>query len=145
MPKSLTRDHCGVRYQLGALIDHVHLRVADLEASRRFYGAALTALGKEFGGEGPDHFWVDELYVSGDGPPTSGVHLAFQANDRAAVDRFHTAALRAGGLDNGRPGIRDYGAGYYAAYVRDPDGNNIEAVVHEGHRRSTDAVYVSTA
>ena len=73
---------------------------------------------KKLGGEGPDHFWVDELYVSADGPPTSGVHLAFQANDRAAVDRFHAAALRAGGLDNGRPGIRDYGAGYYAAYVR---------------------------
>lgn len=138
------RDDTSVRYQLGALIDHVHLRVRDLEASRRFYRTSLAALGRELAGEGPDHFWVDELYVSADGPPTSGLHVAFQARDRAAVEHFHAAALKAGGADNGPPGERAYGAGYYAAYVRDPDGNNIEVVVHEGFRRSADAIEIET-
>ncbi len=138
------RDDALVRYMLGALIDHVHLRVSDLEASRTFYRASLAALGRQLAGEGPDHFWVDELYVSADAPPTSRLHLAFQAADRAAVKRFHSAALQAGGADNGAPGVRGYGAGYYAAYVRDPDGNNVEAVVHEGYRRSADAIEIET-
>jgi catechol 2,3-dioxygenase-like lactoylglutathione lyase family enzyme len=138
------RDDASMRYRLGALVDHVHLRVRDLEASRRFYRSSLAALGRELNGEGSDHFWVDELYVSADGPPTSELHLAFQAADRAAVERFHSAALQAGGVDNGAPGVRTYGAGYYAAYARDPDGNNIEAVVHEGQRRSVDAIEIET-
>jgi catechol 2,3-dioxygenase-like lactoylglutathione lyase family enzyme len=100
-----------VRYQLGALLDHVHLRVRDLEVSRRFYRSSLAALGRELKGEGPDHFWVDELYVSADGPPTTGLHLAFQAADRAAVERFHSAALQAGGVDNGAPGERPCATG----------------------------------
>jgi catechol 2,3-dioxygenase-like lactoylglutathione lyase family enzyme len=138
------RDDPPVRYRLGALIDHVHVRVRDLETSREFYRSSLAALGRELADEGPDHFWVDELYVSADGSPTSGLHLAFQASDRGAVDSFHSAALQAGGVDNGSPGVRSYGVGYYAAYVCDPDGNNIEAVVHEGHRRSIAAVEVDT-
>ena len=128
-----------VRYHLGRLFDHVHLRVADLEASRSFYRAALGALGTELAGESADHFWVDELYVSADGPATTGLHLAFQAGDRAAVERFHRAAIEAGGRDNGAPGERSYGPGYYAAYALDPDGNNVEAVIHEHAHRSATA------
>jgi catechol 2,3-dioxygenase-like lactoylglutathione lyase family enzyme len=76
-----------VRYHLGRLFDHVHLRVADLEASRRFYRAALGALGTELAGESADHFWVDELYVSADGPATTGLHLAFQAEEMHVLTR----------------------------------------------------------
>jgi len=129
-------------YLVGRLLDHVHLRVADLDASRRFYAAAVGALGLELESARDDHFYVDELYVSADGPPTANLHLAFQAADRAAVERFHDAAIAAGGIDNGAPGTRDYAPGYYAAFVLDPDGNNIEAVVHEGSRRSTAAIRV---
>jgi catechol 2,3-dioxygenase-like lactoylglutathione lyase family enzyme len=131
-----------VSYLVGRLIDHVHIRVADLEASRRFYAAALAELGIEVGGERPDHFFADELYASADGPPTSGLHIAFQAADRDAVARFHAAAIAAGGTDNGAPGLRDYAPGYYAAFVLDPDGNNVEAVVHEGTTRSAAAIEV---
>jgi catechol 2,3-dioxygenase-like lactoylglutathione lyase family enzyme len=99
----------------GRLIDHLHLRVRDLEASRRFYKAALGALGIELDRDEPDHFVVDELYVDGADDYASRVHLAFQAADRAAVDRFHAACLAAGGRDNGAPGERDYHPGYYGA------------------------------
>jgi len=129
-------------YKVGRLIDHVHLRVGDLEASRRFYEAVLGALGLELESRRGDHFYLDELYVSADGPPTANLHLAFQAADRDAVERFHGAAIAAGGRDNGAPGLRDYGPGYYAAFVLDPDGNNIEAVVHESSSRSADAIIV---
>jgi len=72
---------------------------------------------------------LDELFVSADAEPTRGLHIAFQTPDRETVDRFHAAAIAAGGTDNGGPGERpDYGPGYYAAFVRDPDGNNIEPV-----------------
>jgi catechol 2,3-dioxygenase-like lactoylglutathione lyase family enzyme len=132
-------------YRMGRLIDHVHLRVSDLAASRRFYEAALGALGLELETAEDGHFYLDELYVSADGPPpTRGLHLAFQAADRAAVERFHSAAIAAGGRDNGAPGLRDYAPGYFAAFVLDPDGNNIEAVVHETERRSADAIVVET-
>jgi catechol 2,3-dioxygenase-like lactoylglutathione lyase family enzyme len=93
---------------LGRLLDHVHLRVTDLAASRRFYEAALGALGRELGEGGDDFFYADELFVSGDGEPTRGLHLAFQAEDRTAVERFYEAALAAGGSDNGSPGERTY-------------------------------------
>ncbi len=118
-------------FHLGRLIDHVHLRVRDLEASKRFYGAVLEALGRQLGGEGDGYFWADELYASDDGKPTTALHLAFQARDRETVHRFHAAALAAGGRDNGGPGERSYHPGYYAAFVLDPDGNNIEAVFKE--------------
>ena len=117
---------------VGRLIDHVHLRVADLEASKRFYTAVLRALNLSHAlREGPGFFASDELYVDKADGPVSRVHLAFQAPDRETVDRFHAAALAAGGTDNGGPGERKYHPGYYAAFVRDPDGNNIE-VVHHG-------------
>lgn len=132
----------------GRLIDHVHLVVRDLAASRRFYGAVLQGLNIPVS-EGPDFFWSDELFVSSKqsraaaGELTGRVHLAFQAPDRAAVDRVHAAALAAGGKDNGAPGERPYHPGYYAGFVLDPDGNNIEVVHHGAAQRSADAIKIS--
>ncbi|MGE3474205.1 MAG: VOC family protein [Rhodospirillaceae bacterium] len=133
----------------GRLIDHLQLVVRDLKASRRFYEAALAALGLEIGGEGPDFFWADELFISSkesraaQGELTGRVHLAFQAKDRAQVDAFHAAAVSAGGKDNGKPGERPYHPGYYAAFVTDPDGNNIEAVYHGTAQRSAASVKIT--
>lgn len=117
----------------GRLIDHLQLVVADLGASKRFYQAIFAELGIPLGGEAADHFWCDELLVSSadaaaDGELTGRTHLAFRAADREMVDRVHAAAIKAGGRDNGRPGERKYHRGYYAAFLLDPDGNNIEAV-----------------
>jgi catechol 2,3-dioxygenase-like lactoylglutathione lyase family enzyme len=134
-----------VEFHQGRLIDHVHLRVRDLEASKRFYRAVLEALGRELTRESESAFSSDELYVSADGEPTSGVHLAFQAADRDAVARFHEAALAAGGTDNGRPGERDYHPGYYAVYALDPDGNNVEAVSHGPSTRSAESIVITPA
>jgi catechol 2,3-dioxygenase-like lactoylglutathione lyase family enzyme len=131
------------QYHLGRLIDHVHLRVRDLEASKRFYGAVLESLGRTLSGEGEGHFWADELFASDDAEPTARLHVAFQARDRDTVERFYAAALAAGGRDNGGPGERRYHPGYYAAYVLDPDGNNIEAVYHGSSTRSADSVVVT--
>ncbi len=121
----------------GRLIDHIQLVVSDLERSKRFYQAVLEPFGIPIAGEGPGFFWADEFVVSGiDSPAANGVvtgrhHLAFQAKDRETVERFHRAALAAGGTDNGAPGLRaQYHPGYYAAFVLDPDGNNVEAVFH---------------
>lgn len=128
----------------GRLIDHVHLRVADLEASRRFYKAVLAALGHEGPvTESERHFSADEVWIDQAPGPISTVHLAFQARDRDEVRRFHAAAQAAGGRDNGPPGERGYHPGYYAAYVLDPDGNNIEAVYHGPSRRSAESVIVT--
>jgi catechol 2,3-dioxygenase-like lactoylglutathione lyase family enzyme len=132
-------------YHLGRLMDHVHIRVADLEASKRFYRAVLEPLGRDLSWEGEGAFSFDELFVSDDREPTAGLHIAFQAPDRATVDRFHEAALAAGGRDNGAPGERQYHPGYYAAYVFDPDGNNIEAVFHGPSTRSSASVVVKPA
>ena len=132
----------------GRLIDHLHLVVADLEASRRFYRAVLEVLGIELGGEGKTHFWADELFVStadsrhAQGQLTGRVHLAFQAPDRAAVDAFHRVGLESGGRSNGAPGLRPYHPDYYAAFVLDPDGNNVEAVHHGPHARSAPSVVI---
>jgi len=123
----------------GRLLDHVHLRVADLDASRRFYEGALAPLGIPVRG-GEHAFSADELYVSADGEPTRGLHIAFQAADQETVQRFHEAALAAGGRDNGAPGEREYHPGYYAAYVLDPDGTNVEAVYHGPVERSAASV-----
>ncbi|OBQ95701.1 VOC family protein [Mesorhizobium sp. AA23] len=131
----------------GRLIDHLHLVVRDVKASRRFYGAVLEVLGVPIGGEAEDYFWADELFVSSaDSRAAQGVltgrhHLAFQAKDRAMVDAFYQAGLAAGGKDNGAPGERPYHPGYYAAFLLDPDGSNIEAVFHGEAKRS--AVEVS--
>jgi catechol 2,3-dioxygenase-like lactoylglutathione lyase family enzyme len=133
-----------MEYHQGRLIDHIHLRASDLEASRRFYRAALEAVGFTAIREGADWFSADELWIDKADGPTSRVHLAFQAASRDMVDRFHAAALAAGGRDNGAPGERSYHPGYYAAFVLDPDGNNVEAVHHGTYRRSAPSVIVTT-
>lgn len=124
----------------GRLIDHVQLRVRDLDAARHFYAAVLEVIGVPLV-DGPGFFYADELFVDV-GEPHSHVHLAFQAPDRATVERFHVAALAAGGRDNGGPGERDYHPGYFAAFVLDPDGNNIEAVFHGEAPRSAPSVVI---
>ncbi|OWQ48337.1 glyoxalase [Roseateles noduli] len=133
----------------GRLIDHLQLVVRDLAASKAFYTAVLPPLGVPLGGEGKDYFWFDELFVSSAdsdaavGKLTGRHHLAFQAKDRAAVEAFHKTALAHGGTDNGAPGERPYHPGYYAAFVLDPDGNNIEAVFHGEAKRSAPSVKVT--
>jgi catechol 2,3-dioxygenase-like lactoylglutathione lyase family enzyme len=133
----------------GRLIDHLQLVVADLPASRRFYEAVLGVLNIPIGGEEEDFFWADELFVSSadsraaQGKLTGRHHLAFQAADRAMVDAFHKAAIENGGQDNGAPGERPYHPGYYAAFVLDPDGNNIEAVFHGEAKRSSASVEIN--
>jgi catechol 2,3-dioxygenase-like lactoylglutathione lyase family enzyme len=117
-------------------IDHMTLPVADLEVSEIFYGAVLGALGYQrvtvegmptWGPEGAEDFSIAA------GPPSpEGMHIAFLAGTREQVAAFHAAGLAHGGQDNGPPGHRPkYHGGYYAAYLKDPDGNNVEAVLHE--------------
>jgi len=133
----------------GRLVDHLHLVVRDLTASKTFYTAVLQALDIPLGGEGPDFFWADELFIStansraARGELTGRTHLAFQAKDRATVDRFHASAVAAGGRDNGPPGERPYHPGYYASFVLDPDGNNVEVVHHGQAKRSADSVQIT--
>ena len=130
-------------YHQGRLVGHVHLRVADLDASMRFYRAALDALNlAEAYGEGDGYFYADELYVDVAEAQVSNVHLAFQAGSKAEVHQFYEAALKAGGRDNGPPGPRKYHGAYYAAFVLDPDGNNIEAVWHGPTNRSAESVFI---
>ena len=131
-----------MQFHAGRLIDHVHINVADLDKSATFYAAVLEALGLPPGNVSSHAFQADELYISKPGPGQhiSKVHLAFQARDEAMVKRFYEAALAAGGTDNGGPGERPYHPGYYAAYVFDPDGNNIEAVTHGQEKRSAPSV-----
>lgn len=132
----------------GRLIDHIQLVVRDLAASQRFYSAVFEVLGIPMGGTAKDYFWADELFVStpdsqaAQGALTGRHHLAFQAKDRKTVDAFHKAALANGGKDNGGPGERPYHPGYYAAFVLDPDGNNIEAVYHGEAKRSAASVEI---
>lgn len=130
-------------YFQGRLINHVHLRVRDLERSKRFYRAVIDSIGLTSAfGEQDDCFWVDELYVDQADDYVSRVHLAFQAPSHKAVHRFHEAGLAHGGTDNGAPGERHYHSHYYAAFLLDPDGNNIEAICEEPTKRSSDAVVV---
>lgn len=132
-----------MEFHRGRLFDHVHLRVSDLTVSKRFYRAVLAALGwPDIVQEGPDFFYADELMVEAAGEYVSRVHLAFQAPDQATVQAFYQAALAAGGRDHGPPGERAYHPGYYAAFVLDPDGNNIEAVCHGPHHRSAPSVVI---
>jgi catechol 2,3-dioxygenase-like lactoylglutathione lyase family enzyme len=117
------------------LIDHVSIRVTNLENSKRFYAAALEPLGMTLIGESEQHaaFGIGHmpyLIISPADRVKGSVHLAFVAGERAQVDAFHAAALAAGGTDEGAPGLRDYHPSYYAAFVRDPDGHNIELVKH---------------
>ena len=133
----------------GRLIDHVQLVVRNLPASQAFYEAVFEALKVPMGGTGDGFFWADELFVStaqsdaAQGHLTGRVHLAFQAQDQAMVEAFYKAALAHGGQDNGAPGERPYHPGYYAAFVLDPDGNNIEAVFHGAATRSAASVKVT--
>jgi catechol 2,3-dioxygenase-like lactoylglutathione lyase family enzyme len=133
-----------MQFHRGRALDHVHLHAQDLAASKLFYKAIATALGMENGlVEFDNHFILDELYVDGDRKaPDTHIHLAFQAADQSAVDRFHVAGLTAGGRDNGAPGERSYHPGYYAAFLLDPDGNNIEAVYHGPAKRSAPSVVI---
>lgn len=132
----------------GRLIDHIQLVVRDLALSRAFYQSVLEALEIPIGGEGSSYFWADELFVStadaeaAQGMLTGRHHLAFQARDRDMVDAFYRAALAHGGRDHGAPGERPYHPGYYAAFVLDPDGNNIEAVYHGEAQRNVSAVHI---
>lgn len=133
----------------GRLIDHIQLVVRDLAASRRFYLALFDALEAPIGGEGETFFWIDELFVSTPdseaalGKLTGRCHLAFQAKNRAMVEAAYAAGLAAGGEDNGAPGERPYHPGYYAAFLLDPDGNNIEAVFHGEANRSAESVEIT--
>jgi catechol 2,3-dioxygenase-like lactoylglutathione lyase family enzyme len=117
------------------MIDHTAVNVTDLEVAKQFYGEALKPLGYSL------QFELGEFLGFGEseGPsfgvvrrdPVGAGHVAFRAPDRASVDAFYEAAMAAGGRDNGPPGVREhYHANYYAAFVRDADGNNIEAVCH---------------
>ena len=133
----------------GRLIDHIQLVVRDLRAAQKFYAGIFDALNIPMGGTGDGFFWADELFVStrdskaAQGALTGRHHLAFQAQTRAMVDAFHKAALANGGKDNGAPGERSYHPGYYAAFVLDPDGNNIEAVYHGEANRSALSVSIT--
>jgi len=125
------------------MLDHIGIKCSDLSRSRSFYDNALAPLGfalsmhvtREMTGDGTEHlgygtkeqpfFWLSQ------GKSQVGVHIAFSAADRKAIDAFYKAALAAGGKDNGAPGLRPhYHPNYYGAFVLDPDGNNVEAVCH---------------
>ncbi len=121
------------------VIDHADLLVADLEASRRFYEAALAPLGfgivsrgetsYGFGLDGVNDFGIN--LIAPDDTPTRSAHVAFVAEDRAAVAAFHEAAVAAGGRSKQGPALHpEYSPTYFGAFVYDPDGNNIEAVCH---------------
>ncbi|QJR12949.1 hypothetical protein DSM104443_04043 [Usitatibacter rugosus] len=131
-----------VEFHRGRLIDHVQLHVKDLAKSLAFYKAALGALGKgDIVHEGDGYFYADELFIDADASvKVLPVHIAFLAASQEEVQRFHRDALKAGGKDNGKPGPRDYHPGYYAAFVLDPDGNNIEATYHGPSTRSAPSV-----
>ena len=129
-------------WHAGRLIDHIHLRARNFASTRYFYAAVLETLGLRIDQSGDGWFQVDELFVDAADARTipTHVHLAFQARDRAMVDAFYQAALTHGGTDNGAPGERHYHPGYYACFVLDPDGNNIEAVFHGPVKRSAESV-----
>jgi catechol 2,3-dioxygenase-like lactoylglutathione lyase family enzyme len=132
-----------MEFHQGRLIDHVHLRVADLEKSRAFYRAVLASVGREITMETDGFFVSDELFVDKADDHVSRVHLAFQTDGQEQVAAFHAAGLAAGGTDNGAPGERPYHPGYYGAFLLDPDGNNIEAVFHGPASRSAESVVIT--
>ena len=126
--------HHGRRRRGPNVIDHLWIRVADVDAARRFYATIGPVLGHgvRIGRSGRVHVSAaDRSFTLLEGMPTEAVHLAFPARDDATVDEFHRVALAAGYRDNGPPGERpEYHSGYYGAFVLDPDGNNVEAVCH---------------
>ena len=124
------------------MIDHVSIPVRDLAAATRFYDAVLAPLCMTkleartatvgYGKKYPE-FWINRRDDMTAAPAGSGAHVCFRAREPAAVDAFHAAALQAGGDSDGAPGLRpQHGEGYYAAFIRDPDGNRIEAVTFVG-------------
>ncbi len=121
------------------MIDHISVAVRDLKKAEAFYAAVLAALGLTKLRERPDatvgfgkkypEFWINRRDAMSRVAEDSGVHICLRAPDTAAVDAFHAAALKAGGTSDGAPGLRpEYYAHYYAAFIRDPDGNRVEAV-----------------
>lgn len=118
------------------MIDHMGIDVSDLERSRDFYKSVLATLGIPLTKD--EDSWVlfgrdaeGGFVIGSDKPATTPIHVAFTAKTRAQVDMFYKVALKGGGRDNGAPGIRAiYGPNYYAAFILDPDGHNIEAVCH---------------
>src|SRR5437588_2582302 len=113
------------------VVDHTHLRVADLAASRSFYETVLEPLEIPLLIDDGETAQFPNFGLSADGTASSGAHVAFVASQREMVDAFHAAGLSAGYRDNGAPGVRSYGPPimeYYSAYLLDPDGNNVEAV-----------------
>jgi catechol 2,3-dioxygenase-like lactoylglutathione lyase family enzyme len=121
------------------MIDHISIAVRDLKNAEAFYAALLASLGMTKLREWPDaavgfgkkypEFWINRRAAMDRIASDSGVHICLRASDAAAVDAFHAAALKAGGTSDGTPGLRkDYHGGYYAAFIRDSDGNRIEAV-----------------
>lgn len=120
------------------MYDHIGLKVKDLNASARFYKAVLAPLGyvpdSSGTGFGPGNEPALWLYQAEEAQG-AGTHIALRAENRTAVDRFHQEGLEAGARDHGRPGLRpDYGSAYYAAFLLDPDGNNVEAVCLDQER-----------
>ena len=125
------------------MIDHTGLGVTDPARSRRFYEETLAPLGYKVLKEIPIEFTggavvlgfgvtpMPDFWLHQSTPQTPRIHIAFRADNRALVDAFYSAALAAGGTDNGRPGLRPhYHPGYYGAFVLDPDGHNVEACCH---------------
>jgi catechol 2,3-dioxygenase-like lactoylglutathione lyase family enzyme len=121
------------------MIDHISIAVRDLKAAERFYTALLAPLGMSKLREWPDaavgfgkkhpEFWVNRRADMARVPDDSGVHVCLRVREAAAVDAFYAAALAGGGTSDGAPGLRaQYHESYYAAFIRDPDGNRIEAV-----------------
>jgi catechol 2,3-dioxygenase-like lactoylglutathione lyase family enzyme len=113
------------------IFDHMDVHASDYAASVRFYETVLAALGipKLFEREGSTAF--PNFDVADRQPPTENLHLCFYTREKEQVDAFHRAGVEAGFRSNGEPGYRDYGPGYYAAYLLDPDGNNIEALYRD--------------
>jgi catechol 2,3-dioxygenase-like lactoylglutathione lyase family enzyme len=132
--------HARAREQETGLIDHLWIRVGDLERTKRFYEAIASTLDLRLHDRG-DHFGLEADYGSFtfiEGDPTRNLHLAIGVADQQAVERFHQVAVQAGGRDNGGPGERpEYHPGHYGAYVIDPGGTNLEAVFHNRSMTST--------
>ena len=113
------------------IFDHVDVHASDFPESVRFYETVLAELGIPKVAEGPDLAAFPNLDVADRLPPTTGLHVCFHARSREQVDAFHRAGVDAGFRSNGLPGNRDYAPGYYAAYLLDPDGNNVEALYRD--------------
>jgi catechol 2,3-dioxygenase-like lactoylglutathione lyase family enzyme len=113
------------------VFDHVDVHASDFHASVRFYETVLAPLGIPKLAEGPDWAGFPNFDVADRKPPSTNLHLCFHARSRKQVDDFHQAGVDAGFRSNGSPGYRDYARGYYAAYLLDPDGNNVEALYRD--------------